>query len=305
MTGAAPTTSWPVSHLSLDPAAAATRVTYPAGDIRSTGTVVGLARMSGATGEEVLGVVLDVTAAHPLSPTWPDQPADRGTLRSTSGVHLLIDVRQGVLHDGMLTVDVAAPRVPGTDVVVHLVDASAAVALGDRVEVAVDPEWRRALSLAHSACHLSALALDAALAPYWTKPAAPDPLGNPAFDQIAIQSSMLHPLRAVDVYRLGKSLRKRGFDAVRFAHDPDPTARVHADTMTRWVEQNASSPVDTGDGTLTARRSWRSTVDGIDVAIPCGGTHVASTGELAGIAVEYQLADALDQLTVTTTVPAT
>lgn len=286
-----------VTDARIDPAAAGTRITYPAGEIEGAATVVGVARVGGST-----AVILDVTAAHPLSPTWPDQPADRGVLRTAAGEYPLLDVRQGVLGvDGLL---VDAPRAEGAGVVVHLVDPAAAVGLGARVEVVVDATFRRALSLAHSACHLNALALDAALAPYWNKPVTADGLGHPAFDQLAIQSSTLSPYRAVDVYRLGKSLRKKGFDATRLAADLDAVQLVHADALARWVATDAPLHVESGDGTLAARRSWCCRLDGADVVIPCGGTHAAATGELAGITATYELSAALDQLVVTTTLPA-
>ncbi|GAA2013062.1 metal-dependent hydrolase [Nakamurella flavida] len=296
--------SHPVTDTVLHPSATATRVSYPTGGTHGPGTVVGLARFTGRDGGGVLGVVLDATAAHPVSPTWPDQPADRGELLSAARTHALLDVRQGVLHDGLLTVDVSAGRVPGDEVVVHLVDPGASLTLGERVEVIVDAEWRRSLSLAHSACHLGALALDAALAPLWSRSVATDPLGHPAFDRLAITSSTLSPRRAVDVYRLGKSLRKKGFDGTRLTDELAAVAAAQAATLDRWLAQDTATHVEAGDGTLSARRRWCGTLDGIEVDLPCGGTHVASTGELAGITVEHQLSEAADALTVTTSVPA-
>lgn len=293
---------WTVTEERLSPAAAVTGVSYPAGETRSQGTVVGVLQLAGAAGETALGVVLDVTAAHPLSPTWPDQPADAGVLVTATGEYPLRDVRQGVITADGLLLD--APRADGAAVVVHLVDDTAAVTPGDTVSVVVDAGLRRALSLAHSACHLNALALDAALAPYWNKPAPQiDSLGHPAFDPLAIQSSRLSPYRAVDVYRLGKSLRKKGFDAARLAGEVDAVTATHTALLQRWVDADAPLRVDAGDGTLAARRAWCCTLDGTEVVIPCGGTHASSTGELAGIAATYQLAETLDELVVTTTLP--
>lgn len=283
--------------------AAGTRIGYPGGGTVSSGTVLGTVPMVDGDGRTALGVILDVTAAHPVSPTWPDQPADLGVLRTGAGVaYPLLDVRQGVLTDGALTLD--ARGAEGAPVVVHLVDGGAALEVGSRVQVVVDAALRRSLSLAHSACHLSALALDAALEPYWTKTVdRTDPLGRPAFDQLAITSSRLHPWGSVDVYRLGKSLRKKGFDAAALAVHLHTASAVHAAHLRRWVDAAAPLRVEAGDGTLAARRSWCCRLDDTEVAIPCGGTHATSTAELVGIAATYELSAALDQLVVTTTLP--
>ncbi|WP_111765441.1 metal-dependent hydrolase [Nakamurella deserti] len=293
---------WTVTGAEFAPAAAVTRIGYPAGETRSRGVVVGVVRLIGTAGEPALGVVLDTTAAHPLSPTWPDQPADAGVLVTARGERALLDVRQGVLTPEGLLLD--APRAEGAAVVVHVVDGTASVALGETVTVAVDTVARRALSLAHSACHLNALALDAVLVPYWNKPVPQtDSLGHPAFDQLAIQSSRLSPHRAVDVYRLGKSLRKKGFDASRLAGELAAVTGAHAALLQHWVAADAPLHVEAGDGTLAARRAWCCVLDDTEVVIPCGGTHAASTGELAGIHATYRLAETLDELVVTTTLP--
>ena len=76
----------------------------------------------------------------------------------------------------------------------------------------VDAEHRAALSAGHTGCHLAAVALNAALAARWRKPVRTDGLGHPDFDQLAIVSSRIVPDGAVDTYRLGRSLRKKGFD---------------------------------------------------------------------------------------------
>lgn len=295
---------WSVSEAAFDGSVAATVVTYPAGAARSSGAVVGTARVvdGGSTGQ---AVVLDVTAAHPVSPTWPDQPADRGFLRCGDRDLPLLDVVQGVVADGALTLHTTAARLGGgVDVVVHVV-APVDVEIGAVVGVVVDEPFRRALSLAHSACHLAALALDAAVAPLWTRPVdRVDPLGHPAFDQIAIASSTLTPHHAVDVYRLGKSLRKKGFDAARLDADLSGAVDRQRAHVQRWIAEDVPLRVVTGDGTLSDRRSWQGRLDGVDVEIPCGGTHVASTAELAGMESTLRLAPLLDELVMETVLPA-
>jgi alanyl-tRNA synthetase len=53
-----------------------------------------------------------------------------------------------------------------------------------------------------------------------------DALGRPDLDQVAIQSSVMDERGSTDVYRLGKSLRKKGFDSVGLA---DQLAEVQVD----------------------------------------------------------------------------
>ena len=188
-----------------------TTVTYPDGETTSSGVVLHVAPL----GEGRSVVLLDRTAAHPVDTAWPDQPADTGVLLGGDGVrHPIMDVVTGGIHDGELHLGRDLPVRTGTEgwtfVVAHVV-ADPPPAVGDQVRVEVDQDLRRALSAGHTACHLAALALDEALSGAWGKPAPTDSLGNPAFDQLAIQDSRIHPHGSTDVYRIGKSLRRKGF----------------------------------------------------------------------------------------------
>ncbi|GAA2723328.1 hypothetical protein [Cellulomonas aerilata] len=101
-------------------------------------------------------------------------------------------------------------------------------AVGEHIRVDVDQDHRAGLSAAHTACHL------AALAAAWTKPVPTDALGNPAFDALAIQSSRIQPYRSVDTYRIGKSLRRKGFTTTTL-DDPSAVAeRVNAQ-LAHWI----------------------------------------------------------------------
>lgn len=73
---------------------------------------------------------------------------------------------------------------------------------------------RAGFSIAHSRSHLFALALNRALATYWRKEVPTDSLGSPDFDKLAIQRSRLALDHSLETYRLGKSLRRKGFDVV-------------------------------------------------------------------------------------------
>jgi alanyl-tRNA synthetase len=185
-----------------------------------------------------------------------------------------------------------------------VLDPDAAVQVGDDVEVTVDAGYRRALSAGHTACHLASLALDAALAGAWTKEVPADALGAPGFDGLACASSRIHEFGSTDVYRIGKSLRKRGFD-VAALDALDAVEDAANARLAEWVATGAGIRIDRdGDG-LGDRRRWVCELPGGDAVIPCGGTHLTSLGELAAVRVELAREDVEGGITLTMTTTAT
>lgn len=266
-----------------------TLVTYPDGATTSTGTVLHVEPL--ADGRSA--VLLDTTACHPVDTAWPDQPADRGALTSAQGTQPIRDAVTGGVHDGVLHLGADLPVRTGTPgwtfVVAHVVDGPPP-AVGDDVRVEVDPEHRAALSAGHTACHLAALALDAALAEAWNKAAQTDALGHPAFDALAIQSSRIHPHGSTDVYRVGRSLRRKGFTPTALE---DPVAvgqRVDAQ-LVEWVAAGGAVRVERSDDALSARRTWVCELPGGRTDIPCGGTHVRDVAELGEVTVTLTVRD--------------
>ena len=266
-----------------------TVVTYPTGATTSSGTVLHVSQApDGAT-----VVLLDVTAAHPVDSAWPDQPADRGELIVDGTALQLIDCVVGATDGSELFLGGDIPVRKGTDgwafVVAHLVDG--AVAEGASAEVRVDAAYRHALSAGHTGCHLASLALNAQLAGAWTKEVSPDSLGHPNFDALAIEVSTITEFGSVDVYRIGKSLRKRGFVPAALV---DALADVVAGANAQLEEWRATGAavqiVREGEG-LTARREWRCDLPGHPVSIPCGGTHLANLGELDGLSVALEVTE--------------
>ena len=128
-------------------------------------------------------------------------------------------------------------------VVVHVISpAVPARPRATRSAVTVDAAHRAALSAGHTGCHVAALALNAALADRWRKPVGTDGLGHPDFDQLAIVSSRITPDGAVDTYRVGRSLRKKGFD-VDGLDAALPAIAAEANTLLAgWVATGA--PID-------------------------------------------------------------
>ncbi|GAA0823519.1 metal-dependent hydrolase [Streptosporangium amethystogenes subsp. fukuiense] len=258
-----------------------TQVTYPHGGVHGVSRVLSATPLDGG-----YGVVTAETPFHPLDHTWPDQPADRGTVNGLP----VVDCVTGASDGERLYLGKEIPVRRGADgwewLVVHVLKEPIA---GD-AELAVDEAYRSALSAGHSACHLAALALNAALADRWRKEVAPDSLGRPDFDQAAITTSRIVEHGSDDVYRLGKSLRRKGFDAEGL--DLSELTRRIDDQLGAWIAADAPITVDSPSPSLSARRMWHCSLPEGEARIPCGGTHVSRTSELGSVRVSLSLQDA-------------
>lgn len=254
-------------------------------------------------------VVLDRTPFHPVDHTWPDQPGDAGVLRSAAGEVAVTDaVMAAAGDDGAFAVGADIPVKRGAAgwawLVGHVTSTPVPLALGEAVTASVDAARRAGLSRGHTACHLASLALDVALADLWRKEIAVDPLGNPDFEGRANQSSRIHPDGAVDEYRLGKSLRKAGFDAETFAATlAAREARIN-ELLAGWVASAAASRVATDGPAIIDRRRWECDLPEGTVSFPCGGTHATSLTQFASIRVALSLEDPQLLVMTTTVAPA-
>lgn len=274
-----------------------TVVTYPAGATSGAATVVHVERLSPTR----LGVLLDETPCHPVDAGWPDQGPDRATLSWEEGAFSLLDCVVGATDGERLFVGAEVPVRKGTDgwafVVVHVL--ADAPAVGTEVSVSVDADHRAALSAGHTGCHLAALALNRALKDRWSKDVAADGLGSPNFDAEANTVSRIMEHSSLDTYRLGKSLRKRGFVVEGLA---DALGEVEASVnrqLSEWIGQDAPVRVDRDGERLTDRRYWVCGLPEGEVRIPCGGTHASSLGELGCLQAALTLTEANGALELT------
>jgi Ser-tRNA(Ala) deacylase AlaX len=275
-----------------------TRVTYPGGAVSGPSRV--LHAEIRPDGRRV--VLLDTTAFHAVDHSWPDQGADRGVLATAEGSQPIIDAVVGATDGTTLHLGAESPVRKGTEgwafVVVHVLgdgdtgDAGDAAAPreGDDVIVHVDPAYREAVSAGHTGCHLASLALNRAMAGRWKKEVAADALGAPNFDALAIDTTTIGEFRSVDRYRLGKSLRRKGFDVEGLgAALPDIVERTNAQ-LAAWTATGAAIRIDADGPGLTDRRRWVCDLPGEEARIPCGGTHLTSLAGV-GISVGIDLTD--------------
>lgn len=279
-----------------------TIVSFPQGALSGEGEVLVVDRDAGV-------VIVDATPFHPVDHTWPDQPGDTGTIRvGEAQLEVAEAVMAAVGDDGSLAVGSAIPVKRGAEgwtwLVAHRIagEIPAGIEVGAAATLTADAARRASLSRGHTACHLASLALDGALADLWRKQISADPLGHPDYESRANQSSRIGVDGSVDEYRLGKSLRKAGFDSAGFAQTlTEREARLN-DQLAQWVASAGASRIDADGPSIVDRRHWRCELPEGEVGFLCGGTHVASLAEFASISVSLDLSD--PQLLVMTTAVA-
>ncbi|MCT1478194.1 hypothetical protein [Microbacterium sp. p3-SID336] len=283
-----------------------TVVTFAAGAVSGEAVVTHV-----QPGPDGTVVVVDATPFHPVDHTWPDQPGDSGGIT-------LGDAALGVTEAVMAAVSDEGAFAVGTDIPVkrggegwtwlvgHRLAESAPESLvpGATVGLEVDAARRAGLSRGHTACHLASLALDLAVADLWRKDPGADALGTPDFEGRANQSSRIHEDGAVDEYRLGKSLRKAGFDTEAFAATLAERQQHLNAQLAAWVASAASSRIETEGATIVDRRRWHCELPEGEAVILCGGTHVDSLAAFAEITVTLDLSDPQLLVMRTTVVPA-
>lgn len=270
--------------------------TAPAGDTTSESRVIHVESLDDGR----VAVLLDRTACHPVDAGWPDQGPDQGVLDAGDLTIEILDAVVAATDGEALFLGSDIPVRKGTEgwafVVAHVVDADAGLTEGDTVTVEVDAAHRTALSAGHTACHLASLALDAALAGAWSKE-------NRGFDAAANETSTIREHGARDTYRVGKSLRKAGFDPAAL-DDPDAVAATVNATLASWVAAGGAIRIDRDGDLLTDRRYWVADLPSGEARLACGGTHVTSIAELGAVTVTLateQLDGALGLTMLTTT----
>ncbi len=286
-----------------------THVSFPTGAVTGESPVLAVHPL--ADGRHA--VVTAATPFHPLDHTWPDQPADTGTLTVDGAELPVVDCLTGAVgpDGGAVLAGADIPVRRGDEewswLVLHVVAGDPGDIVGRPAALTVDAGRRAALSASHSGCHLLALALNAALAPRWRKdPGRADAFGSPDFDSLAMASSVMDTEASTDTYRLGKSLKKKGFTAEATEELPALADALPALTATvnevlaSWVAADAPVRIEAPGPELTARRRWHCELPEGPAAIACGGTHLHHLGELAELRTELRLSEDGSELTAVT-----
>lgn len=269
-------------------------VTYPSGSTKEKTTVCAVAQH----GDEFI-VIASKTPFHPRDYQWPDQPEDKGHIDGPNGQRYRLSdaVFVAVSPEGIFSVGDEIPvkkNTPGWGFVVgHVIEGDRpSLAAGDEITLQVDEVRRSALSRAHAAVHLMSLALNRAFAPLWKKnPAWLDSFGNPNFDQIAMERSEIGLLEVADTYRLGKSLRKKGFSPQGLSDELGKYADAVNIRLAEWIASDSPVSIRTEGDFLTSYRHWTTTLEGTDVEIPCGGTTVSRLSEIGEAGVVAEMSD--------------
>ncbi|PJG58128.1 hypothetical protein [Aeromonas cavernicola] len=268
-----------------------TRVSFVLGHHQEQASVVCCQR-----GDTTL-LVTDLTPFHPQSHLWPDQPGDVGHVRWEGGEATIGPCRMGAISpDGELFVDTAIPVKRGAEgwrfVVVHPLTGDHALAVGSQVELQVDSAARYHLSLGHSGCHLAALALNRVLIPYWRKEVSErDALGQPDFDRLAIQSSRVEPYGSREQYRIGKSLRKKGVNSEALLADLALIEEKVNQQLADWITAGGEISRSRAGEAIIDSRYWHCTLEGLEVTIPCGGTHATDLQALRQLHVQLSISE--------------
>lgn len=271
-----------------------TVIDFPSGALRGRARVLAVHPCSDGSS----GVLTDRTPFHPVDHTWPDQPGDTGTLGGVAVTDTVTAASKG----GELLVGTDIPARRGDPEwawhVLHQLDGEPPQA-GEEVELAVHEPRRAALSAGHTGCHLVAFALNAALADRWRKAVPTDSLGHPDFDSLAMVRSRIRPDGSIDEYRIGKSLRKKGFTPGELAADAAAITGSVNERLACWLAAAAEVRVDTAGPLLTDARTWECALPEGTARVPCGGTHLANLAELRSLTVELQVSEDETALVVT------
>ena len=284
-----------------------TVVTFPAGQTYGTTTVLGTVPLgSDDTSPARKALVVGETPFHPLDHQWPDQPGDTGIVEAAGHVLHVVDSLIGAVAYGSDEVfagsSIPARRgEPGwhwlvlhalADDAPHLPDGSPAI-------ISVDQARRRQLSAAHTACHLSGFALNATLVDGWRKSTSTDSLGHPDFDSLALSQSRIFTDGFRDTYRIGRTLRKQGFDreylsAVMATLGADVTVRIRS-----WLDVGGQIRLLSAGNKISDMRTWECDLPLGLARVACGGTHPASLGALSDVVIMADLSSDGTELQVT------
>ncbi|XDF78240.1 alanyl-tRNA editing protein [Aliivibrio fischeri] len=256
-------------------------------------------------------VITKETPFHPVSHIWPDHPEDKGVILINNEEYSVLACQTGAIElatsEFYIGKDIPIKR--GEEgwvfVVSHLISKDADIAVENTVTLRVDEEYQKALSRGHSAGHIAYLALNKVLhANYWRKDAdRKDELGHYNFNSYAQETSFVSEDHCEDVYRLGKTLRKRGLNSAEMMANLKTIEEAVNHQIIEWLALESQVTMQCDGKALTDSRYWIVDfgIDGI-AKLPCGGTHVSSFKEYATITVKLEEKSEQELLMLTTSI---
>lgn len=285
-----------------------THITYPQGGVEGQGSILLVDSLS--DNDNTIIVATNNTPFHPVDYSWPDQPADKGTitvLGEAFNVKDAITIGKN-LESGKIHPPEDIPVRPGKAgwafIVGHVIKKptqfSTSELIGQEATLAVDESYRNRLNAAHTACHLMALALNKSTTHLWSGDVDLDSLGNPHLDKLAIEESQILPEKSIDNYRLGKSVKTKGFDSDRFFSKIDRIENKINEQISEWIGSGADIHMEVPSPYLDSFRKWKCDLPEGKAVIPCGGTHLTSLDELSEVTVSIQVSQEEPEITVHT-----
>jgi alanyl-tRNA synthetase len=271
-----------------------TSITFQNGNTEGTSIVLAVIDIS----DDLAAIFFEETPFHPLNYKWPDQPGDKGKIIVEGQVINVLDSVTLCLNNskGELKNNDQIKREENSEwltLVAHIIgrkEIENVNLIGQSAFLKVDEEYRLQLSAQHTGCHISALALNKAVSEFWKKPIEKDSLDSPDFDKNAIQDSKITPEKSIDQYRIGKSLRKKGFDQLGFWSNIQRVQTNVNENISAWLTSPASISLLSSNSTISGTRTWQCALsNNIGIArIPCGGTHLFTTAALEKIEVTIE-----------------
>ena len=284
-----------------------TVITFPVGHTRGTSTVLGTLPLVGDGASSARkALVVGETPFHPLDHQWPDQPGDTGIIEAAGHILQVVDSLVGAVANGSDEIFAGSSipvrrGAPGWHwLVLHaLADDSPGISEGSLAVMSVDQTRRLQLSAVHTACHLSGFALNATLQDSWRKIVPTDSLGNPDFDSLALTESRIFTDGFHDTYRIGRTLRKQGFDrdclsALIATLGGDVTTRIRG-----WLDVGGQIRLLSAGPRISDMRTWECDLPQGTARLACGGTHPTSLGALSDVIIVADLNSDGTELQVT------
>lgn len=285
-----------------------TRITYPQGGVEGQGSILLVDPLS--DNDDLVIVATNNTPFHPVDHSWPDQPADEGTITVLGEIFDVQDVITLAknLESGKIYRSEDIPVRTGKDgwafVVGHIIkkptEFNTSDLIGQKATLAVDESYRNRLNASHTACHLMALALNKSTTHLWNGDVDLDSLGNPHFDKLAIMDSQITTEKSIDKYRLGKPVITENFDSDKFLGEVNQIESEINKQISEWQASGAEIHMEVPSPYLDSFRKWKCDLSDGKAVIPCGGTHLSSLDELSEVTVSIQVSPEEPGITVQT-----